>query len=88
MLREIDVQSLHSDSVASSTLTNGNAATAHGTTVEMLRELVKKRIITLTYLRNVHEGCAILSVPSCYLLILRVQTKSLVPHHHDHTARA
>lgn len=56
MLREFDVQSLHADSVTSSTLTNGSAATAHGTSVEMLRELVKKRIITLTYLRNVHEG--------------------------------
>ncbi|KAJ3534254.1 hypothetical protein NM688_g7164 [Phlebia brevispora] len=56
MTREWDVQSLHSDSVASSGLTNGGAAHVQGTTVEILRELVKKRIITLTYLRNVHEG--------------------------------
>ena len=56
MSREWDVQSLHSDGVASSTLSNGSSAHTQGTSVEMLRELVKKRIITLTYLRNVHEG--------------------------------
>ncbi|OBZ75827.1 hypothetical protein A0H81_04792 [Grifola frondosa] len=55
MNREWDVQSLHSDSVASSVGANGNPL-AQGTSVEMLRELVKKRIITLTYMRNVHEG--------------------------------
>ena len=57
MSREWDVQSLHSDSVASSSLPNGGGAHPQGTTVEILRELVKKRIITLTYLRSVHEGC-------------------------------
>ncbi|KAF7796758.1 hypothetical protein EIP86_007941 [Pleurotus ostreatoroseus] len=56
MTRDWDVQSLHSDSVASSALSNGSAGHGQGTTVEILRELVKKRIITLTYLRNVHEG--------------------------------
>ncbi|KIP10296.1 hypothetical protein PHLGIDRAFT_65879 [Phlebiopsis gigantea 11061_1 CR5-6] len=56
MSREADVQSLQSESVPSTTLTNGSSAAPHGTSVEMLRELVKKRIITLTYLRNVHEG--------------------------------
>ena len=28
-----------------------------GATVEYLRDLVQKRIITLTYTRNVHDGC-------------------------------
>ncbi|KAI1784234.1 hypothetical protein LXA43DRAFT_902069 [Ganoderma leucocontextum] len=55
MPREWDVQSLHSDGVNSASIqTNGNIP--QGTSVEFLRELVKKRIITLTYLRNVHEG--------------------------------
>ncbi|KAI0355009.1 hypothetical protein OH77DRAFT_336517 [Trametes cingulata] len=60
MSREWDVQSLQSEGVgssagASSIAANGNPL-VQGTSVEMLRELVKKRIITLTYLRNVHEG--------------------------------
>ena len=58
MSREWDVQSLHSDGVSSagaSLQTNGSLPP--GTSVDVLRELVKKRIITLTYLRNVHEGC-------------------------------
>ncbi|KAI0818695.1 hypothetical protein BC629DRAFT_1278541 [Irpex lacteus] len=53
MAREWDAQSLYSDSVPAA---NGAATTPQGTTVEILRELVRKRIITLTYLRNVHEG--------------------------------
>ena len=59
MPREWDVQSLHSDGVSSagaSLQTNGSLPP--GTSVDVLRELVKKRIITLTYLRNVHEGYA------------------------------
>ncbi|KAI8999053.1 hypothetical protein BD414DRAFT_533850 [Trametes punicea] len=60
MNREWDVQSLQSEGMGSSAGTssiasNGNPL-AQGTSLEMLRELVKKRIITLTYLRNVHEG--------------------------------
>jgi hypothetical protein len=47
--RDVDSQSLHSES----TLVNGVTA---GTSVEYLRDLVQKRIITLTYMRNVHEG--------------------------------
>ncbi|TCD62393.1 hypothetical protein EIP91_006947 [Steccherinum ochraceum] len=58
--REWDVQSLslQSDSVvgAGGIAANGPAGATQGSMVEMLRELVKKRIITLTYLRNVHEG--------------------------------
>jgi hypothetical protein len=30
-----------------------------GATVEYLRDLVQKRIITLTYTRNVHDGCVL-----------------------------
>ncbi|TDL27637.1 hypothetical protein BD410DRAFT_782770 [Rickenella mellea] len=59
MSREWDAQSMHSDSVASSsaTLVNGSPALpAQGTSVEYLRDLVTKRMITLTYLRNVYEG--------------------------------
>ncbi|KAH8100215.1 hypothetical protein BXZ70DRAFT_893519 [Cristinia sonorae] len=58
--REWDVQSLslQSDSVVSvgGIAANGGPGATQATNVEMLRELVKKRIITLTYLRNVHEG--------------------------------
>lgn len=32
-----------------------------GTSVEYLRDTMQKRIITLTYMRNVHEGCDIIS---------------------------
>ena len=81
MSREADVQSLQSESVASTTLTNGSSATAHGTSVEMLRELVKKRIITLTYLRNVHEGCVYFHVIRRSLI--RFQAKSLVSYNND-----
>ena len=52
--RDWDVQSGSSDPSS-----GANGSLAQGTSVEMLRELVKKRIITLTYLRNVHEGCAV-----------------------------
>jgi hypothetical protein len=51
--RDVDSQSLHSES----TLVNGaSPAPPTGTSVEYLRDLVQKRIITLTYMRNVHEG--------------------------------
>jgi len=50
--REFDTQSLHSES----TLNGGSPALPTGTSVEYLRDLVQKRIITLTYMRNVHEG--------------------------------
>ncbi|EJF62652.1 hypothetical protein DICSQDRAFT_57843 [Dichomitus squalens LYAD-421 SS1] len=56
--REWDVQSLQSDGVnsAAGSAIQTNGSIPQGTSVEFLRELVKKRIITLTYLRNVHEG--------------------------------
>lgn len=57
MNREWDVQSMYSDSVASSSAPlNGSPAIAQGTSVEYLRDMVMKRMITLTYMRNVHEG--------------------------------
>ncbi|KAJ7273079.1 hypothetical protein C8J57DRAFT_265783 [Mycena rebaudengoi] len=49
--KEFDVQSMYSD-----TATVNNPPTTQGTSVEYLRDLVQKRIITLTYVRNIHEG--------------------------------
>ncbi|OCH85224.1 hypothetical protein OBBRIDRAFT_821607, partial [Obba rivulosa] len=54
MPREWDVQSLQGDAVPAAAAANG--ALAQGASLEILRELVRKRIITLTYMRNVHEG--------------------------------
>lgn len=56
--REWDGQSVHSDTLSSSAtlVSNGTPVVAQGTSVEYLRDLVQKRIITLTYMRNVHEG--------------------------------
>ncbi|KAI9433826.1 hypothetical protein H4582DRAFT_1982773 [Lactarius indigo] len=58
-MREWDAQSLLADSpntfpppVAGATPGGGSP----GATVEYLRDLVQKRIITLTYMRNVHDG--------------------------------
>ena len=49
-----DTQSLHSDTT---TLNNPQGPVVpQGTSVEYLRDLVQKRIITLTYVRNIHEG--------------------------------
>lgn len=59
MQREWDVQSLQSDSTAAPSMAANGTPLQQGTSVEMLREVVKKRIITLTYLRNVHEGCVL-----------------------------
>jgi hypothetical protein len=42
-----------------------------GATVEYLRDLVQKRIITLTYTRNVHDGCVstwVGPIPSAMLM--------------------
>ncbi|KAJ8522681.1 hypothetical protein ONZ45_g786 [Pleurotus djamor] len=52
--REWDSQSLHSDAVPAMNV--GSPALGPGATVEYLRDLVQKRIITLTYIRNIHEG--------------------------------
>lgn len=50
MAREWDAQSLHSESVGVTTALN------QGTSVEQLRDLMQKRMVTLTYVRNMHEG--------------------------------
>lgn len=57
MAREWDAQSLHSDSVGSTLAGAQSPPLGQGTSVEYLRDLVQKRIITLTYIRNIHEGC-------------------------------
>ncbi|KAH7889979.1 hypothetical protein F5I97DRAFT_1849067 [Phlebopus sp. FC_14] len=55
--REWDGQSVHSDSLSSTTLVaNGTPVIPQGTSVEYIRDLVQKRIVTLNYIRNVHEG--------------------------------
>lgn len=83
--REWDGQSVHSDTLSSSAtlVSNGTPVVAQGTSVEYLRDLVQKRIITLTYMRNVHEGC----VWSALIFLPRVhdylQEKSLVPYNYD-----
>jgi hypothetical protein len=66
MNRDWDSQSLYSDSAGSSATTASTAvATFQGTSVEYLRDLVQKRIITLTYMRNTHEGLVIYCSLSC-----------------------
>jgi hypothetical protein len=88
MAREWDAQSLHSDSTHSLGVQNGGGAAPQGTSVEMLRELVKKRIITLTYLRNVHEGCVDKPFSAdYYVLNASVQKESLVPYYYAHPWR-
>ena len=62
LAREWDAQSLHSDTVASSMAGAQSPPLNQGTSVEYLRDLIQKRIITLTYIRSIHEG----SVPSCH----------------------
>lgn len=52
--RDWDAQSVHADSIGAGV----QSPAMQGTNVEYLRDLVQKRIITLTYIRNVHEGCA------------------------------
>ena len=67
--REWDAQSMKSDSITSSTAlnqggANGSPAIPQGTSLESLRDLTMKRMITLTYLRNVHEGYVRLCIPN------------------------
>ena len=54
--REWDAQSLHSDTVGSNMAGAQSPSLTPGTSVEYLRDLVQKRIITLTYIRQIHEG--------------------------------
>ncbi|KAF8229503.1 hypothetical protein L208DRAFT_1286159 [Tricholoma matsutake] len=53
--RESDIQS---DTISGTTTLGGTVSPqlGQGTSVEYLRDLVQKRIITLTYVRNIHEG--------------------------------
>ncbi|KAG6898250.1 hypothetical protein C0992_002264 [Termitomyces sp. T32_za158] len=57
VVKEPDAQSVYTDTNA---LSHPNGATSpqlgQGTSVEYLRDLVQKRIITLTYIRNIYEG--------------------------------
>lgn len=57
LAREWDAQSLHSDTFSQSLAGAQSPPLAQGTSVEYLRDLVQKRIVTLTYIRNIHEGC-------------------------------
>ncbi|KAJ3781542.1 hypothetical protein GGU10DRAFT_366430 [Lentinula aff. detonsa] len=50
LAKEWDTQSLHAESLV------GTTTPALGTSDEYLRDLVQKRILTLTYIRNIHEG--------------------------------
>ena len=56
-VRDWDAQSMHSDSVGSNLAGAQSPPLGQGTSVEYLRDLVQKRIITLTYIRSIHEGC-------------------------------
>lgn len=92
-MRDWDAQSLHADSSVAGQffppvgagVPGAGSSGSPGATVEYLRDLVQKRIITLTYTRNVHDGyvltysrlsftsnlfCLPLRVPSPFLSIL------------------
>ena len=59
-MREWDAQSQHADSPSPFPPLQAGGVPGGGSpgaTVEYLRDLVQKRIITLTYMRNVHDGC-------------------------------
>lgn len=90
--RDWDVQS-QTETLASTTpILGSNGATApvpQGNLVEMLREVVKKRVITLTYLRNVHEGCVLVFSLSYHSRSgdTLCQAEPLVSHHHDYPQR-
>lgn len=88
--REWDGQSVHSDTLSSTTtlVANGTPAIAQGTSVEYLRDLVQKRIITLTYMRNVHEGCVGFFRKQVSCAEIMAQPESLVPYNHDVSQRA
>ena len=57
--KEWDSQSVASDPLLAPPVAQGQFVNA----VDYIRDLVQKRIVTMTYLRNVHEGCAP-SIPS------------------------
>lgn len=86
LAREWDAQSMHSDGLGGA----GSPALPQGTSVEYLRDLVQKRIITLTYIRNIHEGCVhFLRVSSVQEVTPpSTQAKSLVPYYTHNSCRA
>ncbi|TFK43018.1 hypothetical protein BDQ12DRAFT_677193 [Crucibulum laeve] len=53
LTRDYDAQSLHSDTAMAGAT---SPQLGQGPSVEYLRDLVQKRILTLTYIRNIHEG--------------------------------
>lgn len=63
MAKEWDAQSLHAEPL-------GTTTPAIGTSDEYLRDLVQKRILTLTYIRNIHEGYVIETVIVLLLFLL------------------
>lgn len=81
---------MHSDGASAPPVTASSAVFSQGATVEYLRDLVQKRIITLTYMRNVHDGCVPLSLiikalSKCPSVI---KAKPLVPYYYDVSGRA
>lgn len=52
--KEWDSQSIVSDPLPPPPVAQGQFVNA----IDYIRDLVQKRIVTMTYLRNVHEGCA------------------------------
>ena len=52
--KEWDSQSIVSDPLPPPPVAQGQFVNA----IDYVRDLVQKRIVTMTYLRNVHEGCA------------------------------
>jgi len=70
-VRDWDAQSMHADSSTAGQFfppvgagvvgTGAGSGGSPGATVEYLRDLVQKRIITLTYTRNVHDGYVLTS---------------------------
>jgi hypothetical protein len=80
--RDPDTQTMRSDTVVSS------PALSQGTSVEYLRDLVQKRIITLTYIRSIHEGCVYQATIRLGLIeSVTGQTEPLVSYHLDDTSR-
>mgnify|MGYP001389444441 FL=1 len=84
--REWDAQSLHSDNPAMSGAVSPQLG-GQGMSVEYLRELVQKRMITLTYIRNIHEGCVVVRA-SCLHQAHQRQAEPLVSHNSDYSDRA
>jgi hypothetical protein len=68
-MREWDAQIQHADSPSPFPPPVAGVGSP-GATVEYLRDLVQKRIITLTYMRNVHDGCDFPFSLSVFLMMM------------------